>query len=238
MRARRERVELRDDRVVHVVLEQRELHAAAREPALGAELGGGDVVRLEIRIGRRERRAGGDELIQLRRGREAVRLGQRRRERPVLRRVPGQQPPSVRTCSPPPSAARRVVEPLTFRPSKPRQSSYRPPTVSLRSGVMYQASCAHTRLRLRLAVTLGEHARAAAAVRPVGRVVRRVLQRVALVVHARAERVRRELTARLPRPLEVERAPARAVEHRDAAGRLEGRPAGRRRSSACAADRS
>ena len=44
------------------------------ELPLDAQLGGEHVVRLEVRIGRRERRARRHELVELRRRREAVRL--------------------------------------------------------------------------------------------------------------------------------------------------------------------
>src|SRR5204862_8262435 len=81
------------------------------------------------------------------------------------------------------------------------------------------------RLRLRLAVALSEHAGARAAVGPARGVVGRVLERVVLVVHTGAQRVGRDLPERLPRPLEVERRPAGAVEHRDATVRVEARAA-------------
>ena len=187
---------------------------ATIEPALGAQLGREDVVRLEVRIRRRECRARGHELIELRRCGEAIRFAERAGERPSGLRRPREHGLRRELRA----RDRRLIDRRGAADVVAVEAFPVLDTAAdgeLELGRDLPPSCAQSAFVSVLPSPSVNTPLYGCRRRPVGGVERRVLERVVLPVHAGAQRVARIWPPGSTCPC-VERVPTRAVEHRDA----------------------
>ena len=214
--------DLRVERVLGALAEERRSHAAEGERALGGELAGPRLLRLEVRVVV-DQVASPRSTPGTARSRSACAPRGRARRAAATRRWPGTRArPSARRAIRCAARSRPCSSRSTSVPSSARQCSTRTPSTVRQSAAKRQASCAH-RLASEVRPVNAEKRAPAVAAAPVGRVRDQRLQLEGVALRAELDDVLALRSARSPGALQRERVPAGAVLVGDPAGARHGR---------------